>query len=185
MKNENYKKEKINPKKAIFSIVFMVLFIISTSYMFQSCDATILDPENSDAIDQLIEEFDKTEDDQEGDEETEITYFIYNLRSEIHTGNKYWTIESSDTSYIPTSLNVIEFSDDREFGWANLDGFLNMIDNGFCYFTISDNKMLLNSDDNSFIAAIDFNQCWQVENKIYSKMTVNGTEVLCYMTLIG
>ena len=66
------------------------------------------------------------------------------------------------------------------YGWADLGGFEDDINNGFCYFEVNQNVMLFLSDDNSFIASINFNQCWQENDKIYSKLIVNDQEVLCY-----
>lgn len=186
-KNNNSSDEKVDKKKTILSLIVMFLLIISSSFFFQSCDPTIINEENSDLLDQFISDIDNENEEESLNEENkeesaleDVSYFILNLVDEINNNNIDWVIESPDTNLIPTSFSVFEFNEERMYGWTNLDGFEDDIKNGFCYFEVDQNVMLLSSDDNSFLASIDFNQSWQDGEKTYSKLIFNNQEVLCY-----
>ncbi len=186
-KNNNSSNERVDKKKTIVSLIIMFLLIISSSFFFQSCDPSIINDENSDLLDQLISDLDDAdeedplnEENREENSEEDVSYFILNLADEIDNNNIDWVIESPNTDLIPTSFSIYEFNEERMYGWTNLDGFKDEINNGFCYFEVDKNVMLLSSDDNAFLASIDFNQCWQDGDKTYSKLIVNNQEVLCY-----
>ncbi len=177
-KNNNRSDEKVDKKKTLVSLIIMFLLIISSSFFFQGCDPTIISEENSDLLDQFISDLD--DENKEESSLEDVSYFIFNLVDEINNNNIDWVIESPDTTLIPTSFSIFEFNEERMYGWTNLDGFEDAIKNGFCYFEVNQNVMLLSSDDNSFIASIDFNQSWQDGEKTYSKLIFNNQEVLCY-----
>ncbi len=180
-KYENNKK-KIDTKKAFMSVLFMVLLIVSTSYLFQSCDASIMDPSQSGDTGDLINDFIKGEDDNNEDN-SEISYFSQDIISILVNQGLYLSVEDADINSTPTNVDISDFNIDRNYGWAILSGFENKINDGFCYFEVLENSIILDSEDSFFIASINFDECWQVEEKLYVVMKVNNEEYNCYFTL--
>jgi hypothetical protein len=179
-KYENNKK-KIDTKKAFMSVLFMILLMIGTSYLFQSCDASIIDPSQSGDTGDLINDFVKGDD--ENDDLTQISYFSQDIITILVNQGLYLSVEDSDISLVPTNIDISDYNNDRNYGWAILSGFENNINNGFCYFEVDENSIFLDSEDSFFIASINFDECWQVEEKIFVKMRVNNKEYNCYFTL--
>lgn len=194
MNNKQKKEKKVDVKKSVISIVFMVFVILSSSYLLQGCDGSIIDETNSESIDQIVDEFLKTDNQDElinqieddaveiadSDNEEEIEYIEFDVVESIKESLFSLVIENNNNSLIPNSLEIIEFSEDRMFGWVNLSGFELSVDNGFYYFEVEDNKFIISNDDYSFEAIIDFDYCYFVDTKRFSTIVINNNNYSCY-----
>lgn len=180
-RNDDNNKKRIDTKKAFISVLFMVLLMISTSFFFQSCDASIIDPSQSGDAGELINDFVKGDD--ENNDDSQISYFSQDIVTVLLDQGLFLTIENPDTSSVPTNIDISDFNNDRNFGWAILSGFENSINNGFCYFEVDNNCIILDSEDSFFISSINFDECWMVDDKIYVVMKVNNKEYNCYFII--
>jgi len=188
--------KKIDTKKTIASITFMILVIVSSSYLFQSCDGSIIDTSGEDSLDQLIDDLyeDDNEEEKDEDEEAnqdsstnnedsndaEIEYFILDILDTISEEYPSIVIDNNNETTVPNYFEIIEFNQDRMFGWVNLSGFENNVDNGFYYFEINENNCYISNDNLTFEANIDFDRCWQVDSFVYVDFNIGDDSYHCY-----
>ncbi len=165
MKNKEKKDVKINVKKSMLSILFLIFVILSSSYLFQSCNSSIIDENN---IDQIIDDLSKI------DDESQIEYYSIDVVEKLSEELFVIEINNEDNPNIPNNLRFIEFNQDRMFGWVTLDGFEQNINNGLYYFELSDNSIIISNDDYSFITNIDFNNCWIQDSKECINLEINN-----------
>ncbi|MGD1821835.1 MAG: hypothetical protein ACPKM0_03610 [Pleomorphochaeta sp.] len=200
MKNKEKKEVKINVKKSVFSIVFMLFVILSSSYLFQSCDPTIISENEEESIEQYLNELNKYDDaDQENDlntnQEENIVAIEDNSEDEIVDSVEYFSIDvveklsedlftlvinNNDEANVPNGLEIFEFSEERMFGWVNLSGFENNVNNGFYYFEIDENSCEISNDEYSFVATLDFDKCWVEDEITYINIEIEEIEYICY-----
>lgn len=171
MKNKENKEVKINVKKSMLSVLFMVFVILTSSYLFQSCDASLIDEGN---IDQIIDDLSNVD----KEDDSQIEYYCVDVIEKLNNGLFEMEINNEENSDIPNSLRFIEFNENRMFGWVSLNGFSQSINNGLYYYELVDNSILISNDDYSFIANLNFNNCWQEETKEYITIKINEIDYI-------
>jgi len=165
VKNKEKKDVKINVKKSMLSVLFLIFVVLSSSYLFQSCNSSIIDENN---IDQIIDDLSKIDED-----DSEIEYFIIDVANKLNTDLFILDINNEENANIPNTLRFIEFNYDRLFGWVTLEGFEQNINNGLYYFELIDNSIMISNDDYSFIGNLNFNNCWLEEDMQYINFIIN------------
>ncbi|MGD1815869.1 MAG: hypothetical protein ACPKNR_02445 [Pleomorphochaeta sp.] len=170
MRDNNSYNKKNYLKNVVISVLLLTFLIATSSFLLESCDGSFLDDED---FNQMLDYLNK---DQEGDRE----YFSYDILDGLVNDSLSWTIENEEVYDIPTSINILEFTEERMFGWANLGGFITGVKNGFYYFEVEDNIITIMSDDETFIATIDFDKCWKVNDKTYCEILINNFPYKCF-----
>ena len=177
-------KEKIDTKKAFYSVLSMIILILSVSYFFQSCDASLIpsseDGSTVDLIDDYITGDDETS---QGDENqnNDENYFIFDVAEKLKTDRPTLYVENYENESL--TIEITEFYEERDWGWAFLSGFADENNTGIYTFEIEDNCIIFSVVDPLFNATIDFNNCWQDSNYLYSNIEINGVETTCYTVL--
>lgn len=191
MEEKNNKKS--DKSKPVFGILLIAFLILSSSYILQSCEIpSILDGEHDENTTDLNDDFvrddefnedpPRDEDNQDTNSDIAIEYFVYDIEEKIINNCKEicWFIESYDTSIAPKKLEFDFFNEERKFGWTVLTGFDKKVKDGFCFYLLKNNCLELKSEDSTFNATINFDNCWNEEGRIYATMKVGEDEILCY-----
>lgn len=173
---DNKNKEKINTKKAFYSVLSMIILILSVSYFFQSCDASLIPPIEDESTVDLIDDFIQGDDDDLVEEEN---YFSFDITEQLISDRPTVYVENEETA----SIEITEFYEERAWGWSFISGFEEDDNNGLFSYEIEDNILVFNSDGQYFNARIDYNNCWQVDNYLYSKIEINEIKYNCYIVL--